>query len=899
MQVIHEIINSKGIYHVEAPLDKQDWLDVLHDKSISQKYINTLLLFYYEKGHEATCAQLSEKYDRHSSSILSDIKNLGAFVQKKYNFSVQNIDGNDSYWGTVMDGKKVKDGFLWIVKPELSEAILSYLYEEMFSVYKDLRKKYPIDDSKQDEKYKWNYITKFHGTNDLLAIADFMKTTNLVYTAYANTTIGWLIANKREEFSEALKELSKEKVSLEVRVKQYAKVLKALNKDNIGAKSYFAHDERTVSAILGCYDPNQYTFYMNEVYQGLCSYLSVTPQKVGAKYAHFLTLLQPLVKLISEDIDLKTMIAGQTEGCEQSDLLTAQDVCWELFKVHTDKLKRDYLKNTNPVYWFVGYCWGHSDSKLEQFVAANEWQGIFGEEGNADQLVLAKKIKEGDYLIFKASSTKGTNHDIPFLRIPCVGKVVGKQKEESVSSDDSTEPSTKITIPLRILTLETVDFDGNKYGKYRNTIQECKEQEIIDYVESINNMKEVSPYQGYIDLLVANHNVILNGAPGTGKTYLAKKIAEVMGAEVKMVQFHPSFDYSDFVEGLRPVKNELGNIGFVRKDGIFKEFCRVALQNLKDSKKDVKILQKEKDVSEILDEYITEKIENGEEMQTASRRNKFVLIDQDEKNIKVNIPDNPIVKDVLVSKTDVISILLDDKAKIDNVKSIREYFGRSYNTQADSYAFVIFNDLKSRKAKTSTVQVEAIKAKDFVFIIDEINRGEISKIFGELFFSIDPGYRGEKGKVQTQYQNLVEDGDVFKDGFFVPENVYIIGTMNDIDRSVESMDFAMRRRFAWHEVTAEESAKNMRLNEELTMRMSRLNEVISNTEGLGSAYHVGGSFFLKVQNGEMTVESLWNLNLKSLMKEYLRGLPDADEVLESMENAYFLKGQKSVSGNEE
>lgn len=187
----------------------------------------------------------------------------------------------------------------------------------------------------------------------------------------------------------------------------------------------------------------------------------------------------------------------------------------------------------------------------------------------------------------------------------------------------------------------------------------------------------------------------------------------------------------------------------------------------------------------------------------------------------------------------------------------------------------------------------------FVFIIDEINRGEISKIFGELFFSIDPGYRGEKGKVQTQYQNLVEDGDVFKDGFFVPENVYIIGTMNDIDRSVESMDFAMRRRFAWHEVTAEESAKNMGLNEELTKRMTRLNEVISNTEGLGSAYHVGGSFFLKVQNEEMTADSLWNLNLKSLMKEYLRGLPDADEVLESMEDAYFLKGQESVGDNEE
>ena len=79
-------------------------------------------------------------------------------------------------------------------------------------------------------------------------------------------------------------------------------------------------------------------------------------------------------------------------------------------------------------------------------------------------------------------------------------------------------------------------------------------------------------------------------------------------------------------------------------------------------------------------------------------------------------------------------------------------------------------------------------------IFDEINRGEISKIFGELFFSIYPDYRSDKDKVKTQYQNLVEKGDDFDYEFYVPENVYIIGTMNDIDRSVESMDFAFRRR---------------------------------------------------------------------------------------------------------
>lgn len=176
------------------------------------------------------------------------------------------------------------------------------------------------------------------------------------------------------------------------------------------------------------------------------------------------------------------------------------------------------------------------------------------------------------------------------------------------------------------------------------------------------------------------------------------------------------------------------------------------------------------------------------------------------------------------------------------------------------------------------------KPEVFVFIIDEINRGEISKIFGELFFSIDPGYRGRRGKVCTQYQNMIaDDGDPFKDGFYVPENVYIIGTMNDIDRSVESMDFAMRRRFAFHEITAEESAANMNLDDNAKMCMMRLNEAISATDGLDSSYHVGASYFVNVKD----YGALWKLKLKGLLKEYLRGMADAEECLRKLEHAYY------------
>ena len=184
--------------------------------------------------------------------------------------------------------------------------------------------------------------------------------------------------------------------------------------------------------------------------------------------------------------------------------------------------------------------------------------------------------------------------------------------------------------------------------------------------------------------------------------------------------------------------------------------------------------------------------------------------------------------------------------------------------------------------------------KNFVFIIDEINRGEISKIFGELFFSIDPGYRGKNGKVKTQYQNLVEVGDEFYDGFFVPENVYIIGTMNDIDRSVESMDFAFRRRFAFKEIKADENLEMLEelgeLKNQAIERMKRLNTEISKIEGLSSAYHIGAAYFLKLKNyasdADNGFENLWNNHLEGLLCEYLRGSLNIEESIAKLKAAY-------------
>ena len=148
---------------------------------------------------------------------------------------------------------------------------------------------------------------------------------------------------------------------------------------------------------------------------------------------------------------------------------------------------------------------------------------------------------------------------------------------------------------------------------------------------------------------------------------------------------------------------------------------------------------------------------------------------------------------------------------------------------------------------------------------------------------------------------MVSEGDVFADGFYVPDNVYIIGTMNDIDRSVESMDFAMRRRFTWKEVTPTETQSmldTLPCADEAKKTMNRLNEEIANTDGLGTAYMVGPAYFLKLGNNGGDFLRLWDMNIEPLLKEYLRGFRKSDDILKKFSKVYFYSEETPTEQEE-
>lgn len=894
-----QVVEKDGIYSCDIGITKKEWLSILQDEEMPQTYKDTVLKYFYYPGHRGTCTAVSNDFGGNAQKLSANVRELGKYVQKRLNrFQVVHSDGTPCFWIIPMcEGKKLPQGgegtFEWELRPELVEAIREYLYWYLIERYKELRKEIPIDGDKWTELYKWQLITANKGK----ALLDIIRShvanpkkselggfDNLIDAARDNKTLKHLMGTNPEGLKEALETLLDETKTLNERLANYKSAMASLLPAS-GFNSK-ANDERTASVILTCINPEKYTIYKYDVYTLFCKYLGEERKSAGQCYHHFLELIEPLRLLVAQDKELHQIVASSLEGQVQSDLLLAQDVLWMLFVEFPQILGYIYnimLPTKQRVWLWSGNvqtyaqdslgC-GSSAKTIKDFTIYKSKSALRKayqqDVGNADLKVpdaywsFTKEVSVGDIVVV-FEPKKGNGKQYHLLH------GWGMFTSDCTIVEDDENPMRREVEWHSFLQMPVQNTEMGNSIFFQGTTD--KQAQHIKELLNINTEIEMeSKYQKYIDLLEANKNLILTGAPGTGKTHIAKAIVEEMGAEIGFVQFHPSYDYTDFVEGLRPKNDENGNVGFERRDGVFKMFCKQALKDIKTTD-DTKVLLS----FDYAYNKLIEELKNTQKTITFERPRSAAFTVSVDNDSNLRIDGTSIKKELIES---FYNKTANNNWYAKHCELIIDYMRKHY------YLDETFESTKPKK-----------NSQKYIFIIDEINRGEISKIVGELFFSIDPGYRGEKGKVNTQYQNLIEEGDAFKNGFYVPENVYIIGTMNDIDRSVESMDFAMRRRFAWQEVTAEESYTNMiendkefvEVKDEIKQRMFSLNKAIAETEGLDEAYQIGAAYFRKYldyQDKENPFECLWESHLKGLLYEYLRGNRRSKELLEKLHKAY-------------
>ncbi|MCT7525514.1 McrB family protein [Aliarcobacter cryaerophilus] len=476
------------------------------------------------------------------------------------------------------------------------------------------------------------------------------------------------------------------------------------------------------------------------------------------------------------NVDLFTFFGSFNRGGFESRRKILQHISTKLdlceYKLPLDFDGIPVMENRNSFFY-----WANDETKKDDLELLNTlFINAIGEENENIQKYFNKCLKISGVGLSKL--TTGLFWINPEKFMPIAGPVIAYLKRKFPKFEYEGEEGAKAWDKI---------FKGMEWKEYEKVLNFLNnEKNHSNGKKSFKELSLESIESSVENEILENKNIIFHGAPGTGKTYsVLKAVGSLTGGDTSrytLVQFHPSYGYEDFIDGIKPVKGEnSGNINLELENGTFKDICKRAFENLKSTE----------------------------------------------------------------------------------------------------------------------------ETKPYFFIADEINRAELSRVFGELLLCLEDDKRlrivdgnVEGTKIKTQNSNLWEDKHAVlienNERFFgIPENLYFIGTMNDIDRSVDSFDMALRRRFTWIRTEFNERALREKYSEynkleDYIKACYNLNDYITSDKGygLGFDYQLGQSYFLKPK--DLTQDELdiaWDKYIAPLLTEYLRSVVEQHEIPKKLEDA--------------
>lgn len=465
----------------------------------------------------------------------------------------------------------------------------------------------------------------------------------------------------------------------------------------------------------------------------------------------------------------------------------------------------------------------------------------------------------------------GGSNEIPAIRIQYIHKVNNPIKHNIKTHNN---PTTFAKI------------DQYKFG-LENVLSFLK-KEAPDAITAIINYINSMEHSKYIDLLKYKKQIILQGPPGTGKTYTAKDIAEQMitgsvnpdkteqkkilesSGQFVLIQFHPAYTYEDFVRGIT-AKSVDGQIEYVTENKILADFADKAQKNFIATQKDEAELSKEQKIEQLLEEFaehIQDKIDEDEEYKiTESVAIIGVEEDAFRYSGKWKVSQRMKFKDLVKAQLKEVTARKEFK-KVEGISGLARHHVTYFYNVLEKFQ----ERYKEALASKETLEVAKPKLKDYILLIDEINRANLPAVLGELIYALE--YRGES--VNSIY---AIDGDA---SIIIPENLFIIGTMNTADRSIGHIDYAIRRRFAFENLLPNVDIIETNKGKEYF----RIVENLFNNDSLSSDYknskedvQIGHSYFM---GEEENLTMRMNYEVIPILREYLKDGIFREEVREKI-----------------